>query len=102
MLNIQNDTVAMFTSMIDTGASTAHCMNITHTESPLHTTACVSNYINSVAERLGVIVVKLKEFVRQGDYPRNMWDNGDVVNASCRIPTYSQSTPLRFNILPVY
>ncbi len=102
LLNLQNDTVAMFTSMIDTGASTSHCMNITHTESPIHATACVSNYINAVAERLGVIVVKLKEFVRQGDYPRNMWDNGDVVNASCRIPTFSQSTPLRFNILPVY
>ena len=105
MLNMiadHNHTIKTFTSILDTEASTSHCMNVTHTDAALHVTSCVATYINHVAERLAVITLKLKEFVLQGDYSRNKWDSDDFHNATCSIATYSQAAAIRYNMLPVY
>ncbi len=102
MVADHNHTIKMFTSLLDTEASTSHCVNVTHTDAAHHVTSCVATYINHVAERLTVIMLKLKEFVLQGDYSRNRWDADDVHNATCAIATYSQSAAIRYNMLPVY
>ena len=127
MLNIAadyNQSIKVFMSVLDTEVFTSHCANVTHTtqgthslthsltysltyllthsDAALHTSSCIANYINHVAERLGIIMLKLKEFVAQGDYSRNMWDSEDFSNATCSIATYSQSAGIRYSILPVY
>ena len=97
-----NRSIELFTSILDTDASTSHCMNVTHTDAAIHIDSCVTNYVRHLAERLAIIMLKLKEFVIQGDYSRNVWDNDNIINATCATATYSQSASIRYNIIPVY